>query len=80
MNTMDKQERLDRALRREPYMFRHVSDCQRIVDVAKGVGLHMSMGDAGRIWEWWSERMCAGWLIIDDDSEIIDAINHFIDE
>tara|TARA_R110002094_G_C4797387_1_gene202707 strand:+ start:144 stop:371 length:228 start_codon:yes stop_codon:yes gene_type:complete len=48
-------------------------DCKRLqVMIREDAGYHATLLECQDYWEWESEKLCAGWLTIDDD--------HFISE
>lgn len=55
-------------------------DCQYIRNVAATMGLTINLGQAREIWLDWSDKVCAGWLMINEESdeEIKQAITSFI--
>lgn len=57
---------------------RYLNDCQRIVSVAEANGLQLTLNQAEDIWEHYSDMYCAGWLHIEDDTEILRAIDYFL--
>lgn len=55
------------------------SDCERIVRVAaRRLGITMTLRQAEEVWEAWSSAACAGWLILQDEDEIVRAIESFV--
>ena len=75
---MPSQEELNAAFNSAAHI-RYPDDCQRIVEVAAGMCLVLSVAQAQVIWEDYSDSMCAGWLILPSDNwEIQSAIERFI--
>jgi hypothetical protein len=54
-------------------------DPSQIQESARKSGFELTKSEAGLIWEWWSDRACAGWLTPKDDEEVSYAIHRFID-
>lgn len=50
---------------------RWVADCERIVRVMKTAGFDISMRDAQRMWEEYSDGLCAGWIMLPESDEDI---------
>lgn len=53
------------------YRPRYLDDCQRIVTVAAKNGYLVSLREAELIWEDESRLMCAGWLFLPENDEIL---------
>ncbi len=54
-------------------------DVARIVSVCAKNGMEVSSGDARALWERHSDDRAAGWLIIRDDEEIIEAAEKYLE-
>lgn len=74
---MHNQDDLDRAFNREEDI-RYLSDCERIVQVARDNSLSLTVSQAQTIWEAYSDMSAAGWLMLGEDDEIMNAINWYI--
>jgi hypothetical protein len=61
----------------EPYYF---CDVDRIVRIFADRGYEISHSDARLAWERYSDSMCAGWLILDEDpSRVFNSIIYYFE-
>lgn len=51
--------------------FEFYEDVMRIVTVCANAGYRVAPDDAALIWEAYSESMAAGWMMLDEDDEIL---------
>jgi hypothetical protein len=73
------QERFDRAMQNALTDEYHMDECKRIQRVALvEMGIQMSIADAEYVWRDHSASVAVGWLGMDTDEEIIQAIKEFI--
>ena len=54
------------------------SDAERIKEAAAALGYSITVEDAEKAWECYSESMAAGWMMLDeDDGDIWRNISHY---
>ena len=49
--------------------FEYPDDCQHIVDIFATRGYEITIRDAESAWEWYSDSVFAGWMVLDDDDD-----------
>jgi len=55
----------------EEFSERYPSDVSRICDVLRDRGFRADRGQALQMWENYSESMCAGWMILPEDDDVL---------
>lgn len=54
---------------------RHLPDCERIQKALATVDIRISIPDAERLWDSYSDDYCASWLMLPEtDAELIDML------
>jgi hypothetical protein len=58
----------------------YTNDIDRIVKIFADRGYEISHTDACRAWEYYSDGMCAGWMILDEDDEVFMDVFCYFEE
>ena len=59
---------------------RYQSDCKRIQNILEKNGYRASLEDCEKLWDKYSDSMCAGWIILpDDDEDVYSNIRMYIE-
>jgi len=59
---------------------RYPSDCKRIQNILEKNGYRASLEDCEKLWDKYSDSMCAGWIILpDDDEDVYSNIRMYIE-
>ena len=57
----------------------YADDCERICEIAqRKLDLELTQAQAQVVWQWHSETVCAGWLFVRDEDEVVGAIESFM--
>ena len=56
----------------------HYHDCCRIKEALNEEGYDLSLVEAYHLWREYSEKLCAGWIIIFNNSDVYDCVKEFI--
>jgi hypothetical protein len=51
-----------------------VDDTKRVRRAIENIGYDVSLAEAERVWEGYSESMCAGWMRLPDDDSQLEEI------
>ena len=52
----------------------YISDCEHICKIMKDRGYYCSLTEARLMWQYHSDMLCAGWMCLSEDDDIVFSI------